>query len=126
MAAAASAALGLLDEGGEGRRVGHRHVGEDLAVELDLGELQAVHEGVVGEAVLAGAGVDAHDPQLAELALAHAAVAIGVLEAALDLFFGAAVARVLGAAVALGLLEDLAALLARVDASLDSRHVRTP
>ena len=81
---------------------------------------------VVREAVLAGAGVDAHDPQLAKLALAHAAVAVGVVEAALDLLFGAAVARVLGATVALGLLEDLAALLISVDASLDSRHVATP
>ena len=67
-------------------------LGQDLAVELDLGELQPVHELVVRQAVLARAGVDADDPQTAELALAHAAVAVGVLPAALHLLFGALVA----------------------------------
>src|SRR6185295_4231579 len=57
--------------GGVGKsaeRVGiaHGDVGEDLAVDLDPGELEAVHERAVGEAVLARGGVDAGDPQAAE------------------------------------------------------------
>src|SRR5450756_2688120 len=102
--------------------VAHGELGEDLAVELDLSQLQTVHELVVREAVLAGPCVDADDPQLAELTLAHATVAVGVLAAALHLLLGAFVAGVLGGAVALRLLEHLAALLARVDATFDTRH----
>ena len=109
-------------ERGEVRGVGHGDLGQHLAVELDVGQLEAVHELVVRQAVLTGARVDADDPQLAELALAHAAVAVGVLAAALDLLFRPLVGRVLSRAVALGLLEHLAALLARGDASFDSRH----
>ena len=40
-----------------------REIGQHLAVELDAGALQAVHELRVGEAVLAHAGIDALDPQ---------------------------------------------------------------
>src|SRR3546814_18152352 len=65
-----------------------RQVREDLAVELDAGELQAVHEHRVGHAVLPHAGVDALDPQRAEVALAVAAVTVGVLQALLDRLHG--------------------------------------
>ena len=69
--------------------------------------------------------VDADDPQPAEVALAHAAVAIGVLQAVLNLLLRALVDLRLQAPVAGGLVEDLAALLARVDGSLDACHGRS-
>src|SRR4051794_31237463 len=53
--------------------------GQHLAVDLDLGLLQAVDEPAVGEPVLAHRGVDALDPQTAEVALLVAPVAVGVL-----------------------------------------------
>ena len=62
--------LGGLDEGGEGRGVVDGQVGQDLAVDLDTRGLEALDEAVVGQAVGAGAGVDALDPELAEVALA--------------------------------------------------------
>ena len=62
--------LGGLDERGEGRRVVDGQVGQDLAVDLDTRGLEALDEAVVGQAVGAGAGVDALDPELAEVALA--------------------------------------------------------
>ena len=66
--------------------------------------------------------VDAGDPEPPERALLRLPVAVGVDERVLDLLLRVPVAAALEAPVALGLLEDLAPLLARVDRSLDSRH----
>jgi hypothetical protein len=54
-----------------------------------------------------GGSVDANDPELAHLALAHPPVAVGVLARAHDLLVCEAIAGVLAAEVALGLLQDL-------------------
>jgi hypothetical protein len=56
-----------------------------------------------------------HDPELAEGPLLVLAVAVGVGERVLDLLLRVAVAAALQAPVPLRLLENLAALLARVD-----------
>ena len=61
--------LGLLADGAKCRRVVHGEVGEDLAVDLDAGLVQPVDHAAVGQAVHAGRGVDARDPQRAEVAL---------------------------------------------------------
>src|SRR5918999_1056856 len=63
----AAGASGRLDQRGEGLRVAHREVGQDLAVELHPRLLQAVHEGGVRHAVLSGGGPDPRDPQPPEL-----------------------------------------------------------
>ena len=78
---AASSQLGLhlVDDAAEGSRVVDGHVGQHLAVDVDLGLLQAGHELAVGDAAGRGRGVDAGDPELAEDALAGAAVTVGVL-----------------------------------------------
>ena len=49
-----SGALGELDDPPEGGRVANRQVGQDLAVDLHVGLLEAVDELAVGEAVLRG------------------------------------------------------------------------
>ena len=49
--------------------IGDGEIGEDLAVDADVGRLQAADEARVGRAVGAGGGVDARDPQAAEVAL---------------------------------------------------------
>src|SRR4051794_41977565 len=64
---------GGVGESREGLGVADGDVREDLAVELDAGELEAVHELSVAHAVLPRGGVDARDPQAAEVALAVAA-----------------------------------------------------
>src|SRR3712207_6433075 len=69
---------GALGESAEGLGIAHGDVGQDLAVQLDAGELQAVHERAVGHALEARGGVDAGDPQAAEVALAVAAVPVRV------------------------------------------------
>src|SRR4051812_38221095 len=57
--------------------VRNRDLGKHLAVELDPGLGAAVDEFAVAEAPFAAGCVDAEDPQLAEFALACAAVAEG-------------------------------------------------
>src|SRR3546814_2168703 len=63
--------LGLLHQGLEGIGLTHRQVRQHLAVELDTSPPDAVHKLGVGQAVLAGAGVDALDPQGAERSEEH-------------------------------------------------------
>jgi len=67
---------GQVDQRGERGRVADRQLGEDLAVHLDAGALEALDEAVVGEAVLPGGRVDAGDPQLTEVTLACPAVPV--------------------------------------------------
>src|SRR6266542_4685545 len=119
--------LGQLDQLREGGRVVHGQVGEDLAVDLDLGQAQALDEAVVGDAVGAGRGVDALDPQPAEVALARPAVTVGVDQRVGDLLLGLAVQPGALAAVATGLLENGTTLLLGVDRPLHACHeVGTP
>jgi hypothetical protein len=80
--------LGLGDQRSECLRLVDRHVGQHLAVDLDAGLVQAVDQAAIGQAVLAGGGVDALDPERAEIALADLAVAIGVLQRLLDRLLG--------------------------------------
>src|SRR5712692_4238025 len=55
----------------------HGEVGQNFAVDFHAARLQAVHELAVGKAAQTRRGADALNPQLAELPLAVAAVAIG-------------------------------------------------
>src|SRR5947209_15424797 len=71
-------ALGHLHHLVECRRVVDRDLGERLAIQSDVRLLQAVDELAVAHAAHSAGGVDAHDPQLAELALADPAIAEGV------------------------------------------------
>ena len=45
------------------------HVGQDLPVQGDLSQLQAVHELAVGQTVHSGSRIDTGNPELTELAL---------------------------------------------------------
>src|SRR5205085_7134468 len=74
-------AAGEGDYLGEGAGVADGQVGQGLAVEGDIGLVQAVDQPAVGEAVEPGAGVDAGNPQAAQVAPAVAAVAVGVPQA---------------------------------------------
>src|SRR5439155_12689138 len=101
------------------------YVGQDLAVQLALCCAQAVHELTVRHPLAARRGVDARDPEAAEVALAVAAVAVGVRVRLQQRLLGAPVARVALAAVALGARERRAALLAGVGGALDAAHLRS-
>src|SRR3954451_4034453 len=98
-------------------------LGQHLAVHLDLGFAQAVHQFRVAHALEPRGGVDAGDPEAAEGPLFVTPVAVGVHARPLHLLFGKAVGGVLASEVALRFLQHLAALLARVDGALDAAHL---
>src|SRR5690606_19369798 len=107
VSASAERPLGLSHHRLERRRLAHGEIGKHLAVELDAGLPQAVHELRIGQAVLARAGVDALDPQRPETALPVAAVAIGILQVLLDALDGDPAGVLHAAARALRGLADL-------------------
>src|SRR5688572_7995164 len=71
--------LGLRRYLGECGTLGGSQVGQHLAVDRDAGGLDAAHQLRIGEAVLARARVDAHDPQLPVVALLAFAPHEGIL-----------------------------------------------
>src|SRR5665648_13250 len=99
---------GSLDEALEGLRLVHGHIGQHLAVELDPGLFQAVDQLAVSRAIGPRGGVDALDPQGAEGALPHLAVAIGVLAGLVDGLLGDADGILAAAVIPLGRLQHLA------------------
>src|SRR5438034_917170 len=118
--------LGDLRQLAERRRVMHRQIREDLAVDLNAGLAQAVHEAVVGDLVQPRRGVDADDPQPPELAFLAPAVAVGVLRRPLDRLLGRLPQLAAPAEVALGELHHLLLALEAHDVALDARHDRSP
>ena len=118
----APAALALSATLGEGRRLARGELGEPLAVELDAGGLEAAHEHAVGEAVLARGGVDADDPQAAEVALLALAADVGVDARLVGRLLRELVELALVLEVALGELAELLALVAANRSTFDARH----
>src|SRR5215207_143435 len=106
---------GFLGKPSERLGVADGDVREHLAVELDACLLETMHELAVAHALLTGGGVDAHDPEPAEVTLLVAAVAIRVGVRLEQGLLGPLVAGMRLAAEALGPLERGAALLARVN-----------
>ena len=99
----------LIDDFLEGFRLADGEVGQDLAIEFDTGLLHPEHELGIGHAVLTHTGIDPLDPERAEIALLHPAIAVSVLQALLDPFLGNAENVVIPAPIALGGFQDLLA-----------------
>src|SRR5256712_1555830 len=112
---------GDLCDAGEGLGVVERERGQDLAIDLDPGDFEPGNQLAVGEPVRARRGVDAHDPQRAEVALALLAVAVGVGEAALDGLARLAVRLAPSADAPLRLLHGLLVAAGRPPAPLRPR-----
>ena len=113
---------GGVHQGLEGVHVGDGQVGKDLPIHFHAGQLEAVDQvGVVGAAD-AGAGVDTGDPEAAILALLVLAAHVGVGHGLHHLLGGCPILLGLGAEIAFGQPQDLAALLDGIDASLNSCH----
>ena len=109
------AALGLLDavdDSGEGGGFVHSEVGEDFAVDFDLGLGEGLDEAAVGEVETADGGVDAGDPEVAEIALAGLAVTIGPVLALHGGILGVAEKFTAASAVSFGFLDDAFAAFA--------------
>src|SRR5438477_7907429 len=84
----------------ERARLAHGEIGQHLAVEVDARLLQALHQPAVAQAVQPRGGVDAHDPEAAEVTLADLAGAVGIGETLLDGLARLAVAAATAADVA--------------------------
>src|SRR5919199_2960114 len=80
----------------------------------------------VRKPVLAGAGVDPLDPERPEVPLALLAPDVGVDPTLPNLLLGPLVRALLRPPVALGLLEDLPALLAGMDTARRAGHLAHP
>src|SRR5262245_21505092 len=78
----------LVDERRKRRGIVDREVGENLSIDFDAGELEAVHERVVVHVVLVSTGVDAGDPETAEVTLLVLAIAVRVFPTAFDGLLG--------------------------------------
>src|SRR6516165_1893716 len=103
-----------------------RDVGQHLAVEIEPGELYAVHELRISEAVLARAGIDPLDPQRTKVALAVTPVAVGIAQRLLDLFDGHAIGSAAATAVAPSEVEDLLVTGVGRNPAFDARHSSPP
>src|SRR5690242_11811242 len=66
--------------------VGYGDIGQHLAVDLDIGLLETEDELAVRQPVQARRGIDAGDPQAAEVALLDATVTEGVIERPVNRF----------------------------------------
>src|SRR5579875_1879347 len=114
---------GDVDQGREGRCVGHRKLGEHPPVHLDTGDLQALDEPVVGDPLSPRRGVDALDPQPPERSLAVLAVTVGIGHRVERLLLCLPVQPGPLAPVATRPLKDDPALLVGVDRPLHACHV---
>src|SRR5262249_48094689 len=115
-------ALRAGDERLERVGVAHGDVGQHFAVDGRAGGLQSRHQLRVRNAVQARGGVDAGNPQLAEVTLAILAAGEREVQAALDLLLGDAVTARLHPVVALGELQDLRAAVLAFWSSFDAWH----
>lgn len=99
--------LDLVDDRLEGVGMVHGEVSEDLAVEGDAGLRQFAHQLTVRHAVLASTGVDALNPQRAELALALLPTDVRVEQAFFDSVFRDCPNVFAGTVVPFGHFENL-------------------
>src|SRR5262249_9108881 len=90
------------------------------------GLLEAVHQAAVRQAEFARSGVDAHDPQRAELALLLLAADVGILLRLDDRLLGDAEDFAPGVVVALRARNDFLVPAACDDTTFDSCHGSSP
>src|SRR4029077_11365501 len=95
-----------LHQPSKGTAVAHGQVSQHFAVDLYSGLAEAVHQLAVGQPRLPRSGIDASNPELPHLALAAAAVAIGICEGVKDRFVCGAEQELLRKPEALRAVED--------------------
>lgn len=109
----------------EGFGFAYSDVGQNFTVEFNTSLFEAIHELRVAQTIFTGTGVDALDPQAAELALFDAAVAIGILHAFFNGLHCGAESILAAAAVTLGSINNLAVTGVRCHAPFYTSHFLT-
>src|SRR5579885_2331013 len=99
-----------------------RHFGEDLAVYVDVCFVDGMHQFAIADAVHAGGGVDARDPQAAHVALAIAAITIHIRHRAHNGLVGGTEQAPARATMALGHLKNFFMLLVSGNATFYPGH----
>jgi len=100
--------------------------GQGLAVEADVGLTKAGHELAIGEVRASGGGVDAHDPQAAEVAFTLSAASVGVGAGVDEGFLALSDTTAWGGYEASGALQNPLVSAVLGDASFDSGHFSIP
>src|SRR5688572_3921215 len=114
--------FGLCRDRGKRLGLGGREARQHLAIEAAAGGFQSAHHLRVGQTVLAGAGVDADNPEAPEIALLVLPPDVGVLGRRINRFLRLAIQLALGLVKPFRTLEQLLALGATNGPSFDSRH----
>jgi hypothetical protein len=118
--------LGSLNQPSKGVTITDRQVGQDLAVDLDAGLVEASNEAIIGEAVLATGGVNAGYPEAAKLPLAVPPMHIGVVKTVNEGFAGPLEEAVPNTSMTSSLGDDLLVPSLLDNASLDSAQGISP
>src|SRR5574343_599096 len=118
--------LGLGGQCGKCRLIEDGQIGQDLAVDFDVGLLQTVHEGAVLHAQLTSCGIDTGKPQRTELTLALTTVTVLVLTGLHHRLLGDAIYVLATTAVTLGLNENRLVTGASRYTTFNSRHLLSP
>src|SRR4029077_13541750 len=113
------------DQFAERLRIANGQIGKHLAIDVDAGQLEAVHELVVGHPLAARRRIDPGDPELAHVALPCSPIAIGVLERMHHRLVGRPEERPVRHPEAFGEAEDLLVTPAGGNAALYAWHLRS-
>src|SRR5688572_6942147 len=111
-----------LGDAGEGLRIAHGDVGQNLAIEGHACLLETAHELAVGQAVQAGGSVEPNDPQAAHLPLALLATDIRIGHCVKQRLARRLDQLRTGAPAPFGCIEQTLVSLVRGDAALDACH----
>src|SRR5262249_16693690 len=95
---------------------------QHLAIQLDIGELQPVHELAVAQSVGARGGADSHDPQRAKVSLLELAPGERKIERAFDLLLRVTIQLALCAAIAAGEFQNSFSFLQTFVSTFSARH----
>src|SRR5580658_485285 len=115
--------LGFLRDGRKGGHVMDREVCKHLAIDGETRLVQPVDQRAVGQPAQPRSGVNARDPQCAELALLLAPAAVGILTGLDDRLLGGAEYLAPGIEVTLRLLENFLVPPTSDDTAFNSCHV---
>lgn len=126
MFSARQASLGLFRQQGERGLVIDRDIGQNLAVDCHSSLIQAVDHSAVGQTAFTRGGIDACNPQGAELALPLAAVTVGILTGLDDALGSYAEDAVASTTMTLGLIDNFFVSGAGGDATFYSWHSLVP
>lgn len=111
---------------GKGCRIGDGHVSKNLAVQLDARLGKLVNELAVADAEFTNSGIEADNPQRAEVTLLVAAVSVGILTGVGHGVDSKAKVRLATAIEALGGLKDFFAAFAGRNSGFSAWHSYTP